>query len=74
MKTYNIEVQRVKAMSNANGLIRMQVDALVQPSAMRDEGAPTTVLNISEADARVLLLLLKAQIAEFDGRKAKSRR
>ncbi|MEO8806187.1 MAG: hypothetical protein ABI433_08895 [Burkholderiaceae bacterium] len=74
MKTYNIEVQRVKAMSNANGLIRMQVDALVQPSAARDEGAPTTVLNISEADARVLLLLLKAQIAEFDSRKAKSRR
>jgi hypothetical protein len=74
MKTYNIEVQRVKAMSNANGLIRMQVDALVQPSAARDEGAATTVLNISEADARVLLLLLKAQITEFDGRKAKSRR
>lgn len=74
MKTYSIEVQRVKAMSNANGLIRMQVDALVQPSASRNEGTPTTTLDISEADARVLLLLLKAQIAEFDGRKAKSRR
>ena len=74
MKTYNIDVQRVKAMSNANGLIRMQVDAIVQLSAARDEGVPTTVLNVSEADARVLLLLLKAQIAEFDGRKAKSRR
>jgi hypothetical protein len=74
VKTYNIEVQRVKAMSNASGLIRMQVDALVQPSAARDEGAPTTILNISEENARVLLLLLKAQIAEFDGRKAKSRR
>lgn len=74
MKTYNIEVQRVKAMNNANGLIRMQVDALVQPSAARDEGAPATVLSISEGDARTLLLLLKAQIAEFDSRKAKSRR
>ncbi|MEO8058192.1 MAG: hypothetical protein ABI671_07680 [Burkholderiales bacterium] len=74
MKTYNIEVQRVKAMSNANGLVRMQVDAIVQPSAARDEGVPTTVLNISEENARVLLLLLKAQIAEFDSRKAKSRR
>jgi hypothetical protein len=74
VKTYNIEVQRVKAMSNANGLIRMQVDALVQPSAARDEGVPTTVLSISEGDARTLLLLLKAQIAEFDSRKAKSRR
>lgn len=74
MKTWNIELQRVKAMNNANGLIRMQVDALVQPSAARDEGMPTTVLSVSEADARVLLLLLKAQIAEFDSRKAKSRR
>ena len=74
MKTWNIEVQRVKAMNNANGLIRMQLDALVQPSAARDEGAATSALNISEADARVLLLLLKAQIAEFDSRKAKSRR
>ncbi len=74
MKTWNIELQRVKAMNNANGLIRMQVDALVQPSAARDEGMPTTVLSVTEADARVLLLLLKAQIAEFDSRKAKSRR
>jgi hypothetical protein len=74
VKTWNIEVQRVKAMNNANGLIRMQVDALVQPNAARDEGTPTTVLSISEADARTLLLLLKAQIAEFDSRKAKSRR
>ena len=39
MKTYIIEVQRVKAMNNANGLIRMQVDALVQTNAARDEGA-----------------------------------
>ena len=74
MKTYNIEVQHVKAMNNSNGLIRVQIDALVQPAAARDEGAPTTVLSLSEENARVLLLLLKAQLAEFDGRKAKSRR
>ena len=74
MKTYTIEVQRVKAMSNSNGLIRAQVDALVQPTAGRDEGMPTTTLNLSEETARVLLLLLKAQLAEFDSRKAKSRR
>ena len=74
MKTYQIEIQRVKAMTNSNGLIRMQVDALVQSTPPRDEGVPTTVLNLTEANARVLLLLLKAQLAEFDGRKAKSRR
>ena len=74
MKTWQIEVQKVKAMSNADGLIRAQIDALVQPSAPRDEGATGTVLSLSEGNARVLMLLLKAQLAEFDARKAKSRR
>ena len=74
MKTFQIEVQRVKAMTNGNGLIRAQVDALVQPSPARDEGMPSTVLSLSEDTARVLMLLLKAQLAEFDARKAKSRR
>lgn len=74
MKTYQIEIQRVKAMTNSNGLIRAQVDALVQSTPLRDEGMPTTVLSLTEANARVLLLLLKTQLAEFDARKAKSRR
>ena len=74
MKTWNIEIQRVKAMSNSNGLIRAQIDALVQPAAARDEGVPTTLLSLSEDNARVLMLLLKTQLAEFDARKAKSRR
>ena len=74
MKTYQIEVQRVKAMTNGNGLIRAQVDALVQPAPARDEGNPTTVLSLTEDTARVLLLLLKTQLAELDSRKAKSRR
>ena len=74
MKTYQIEIQRVKAMANSNGLIRAQVDALVQNAPARDEGMPTTVLSLTEDTARVLLLLLKAQLAEFDSRKAKSRR
>ena len=74
MKTWNVEIQRVKAMSNSNGLIRAQIDALVQPAAARDEGVPTTVLQFSEETARVMLLLLKTQLAEFDARKAKSRR
>jgi hypothetical protein len=74
VKTWNVEIQRVKAMSNGNGLIRAQIDALVQPAASRDDGVPTTVLQFSEETARVMLLLLKAQLAEFDARKAKSRR
>jgi tRNA A37 threonylcarbamoyladenosine synthetase subunit TsaC/SUA5/YrdC len=74
MKTWNIEIQKVKAMANSNGLIRAQIDAIVQPAAARDEGVPSTVISLSEENARVLLLLLKAQLAEFDSRKAKSRR
>ena len=74
MKTWNIEIQKVKAMANGNGLIRMQLDALVQPAAPQDDGAPSSILSLSEANARTLLLLLKAQITELDSRKAKSRR
>lgn len=76
MKTYEIEVQRVKAMANSatTGLVRVQVDALVQASAPSDGTQPTTLLSFSEQTARVLLLLLKAQITEIDSRKSKSRR
>ena len=76
MKTYDIEVQRVKTMANSTttGLVRVQVDALVQASVPSDGAAPTTLLSFSEQTARVLLLLLKAQITEIDSRKAKSRR
>lgn len=81
MKTYTIEIQKVKAMSNAHGLVNARIDAIVaaQPSRRyadegADEGAaPHSVLSFSEDTARVLMLLLKAQLAEFDKRKAKSR-
>jgi hypothetical protein len=74
MKTWNIEIQKVKAMANGNGMIRAQIDALVQPSAAADDGTPSTILNFSEGNARILMMLLKTQLAEFDSRKAKSRR
>ena len=74
MKTHQIEVQRVTAMSNSHGMINVQIDALVQPAPNRDDGMPTSMLTMSEETARVLLLLIKAQLAEFDGRKARSRR
>jgi hypothetical protein len=74
MKTWNIEVQKVKAMAHGHGLIRAQIDALVQPAPAQDEGMPSSVLSLSEDNARVLVLLLKAQLAELDSRKAKSRR
>ena len=77
MNTYTVEIQKVKAMSNGHGLINARVDAIVAPQTHRqnpdDAGEPHTVLSFNEDTARVLLLLLKAQIAEFDKRKAKSR-
>ena len=77
MKTYNIEIQKVKSMSNGHGLINVRIDALVAPQSRAqdsdDVGEPHTVLSLTEGNARVMLLLLKAQIAEFDKRKARSR-
>jgi len=74
MKTWNIEVQKVKAMAHGHGLIRAQIDALVQPAPAREDGIESSILSLSEDNARVLVLLLKAQLTELDSRKAKSRR
>lgn len=74
MKTYQIELQKVKAMSNRDGLIQARIDALVLPHANRGEDEPATTLSMTEETARVLLLLIKQQLAEFDGRKARSQR
>ncbi|MEQ1806459.1 MAG: hypothetical protein ABL900_13875 [Burkholderiaceae bacterium] len=78
MKTYAIELQKVKAMGNDRGVIKARIDALVQaqsaPRGNAEEAGETlSVLSMSEDTARVLLLLLKAQLAEFDKRKARSR-
>ena len=76
MKTFNIELQRIKAMSNDCGLVQARVDATVQttPSRGDEEGQPSSTLSLSVENARVLLLLLKAQLAEVDSRKARSQR
>ena len=74
MKTYNIELQRVKSMSNSHGLIQMQIDALVQAASPRDSDPSTSVLSLTEDNARVLQALLKTQLMEVDKRKARSQR
>jgi len=75
MKTFSIEVQRIKAASNSHGLVRARVDAIVQPAGGRDDDSdPSSTLSLSVENARVLLLLLKAQLAEIDSRKARSQR
>jgi hypothetical protein len=74
MKTYRIEVQRIKSMSNAHGMLHAQIDATVLPAAPRDDGSAGSWLSLSEESARTLQLLLKAQFAQIDGRKARSQR
>jgi len=74
MKTHTIEIQKFKAASNSNnGLVMFKVDALLTPRTPVDGIEPSNMLTMTEANARVLMALLKAQIAEFDGKKAKSR-
>jgi hypothetical protein len=73
LKTFQIELQKIKSATNRNGLIEARIDALVLPKNARGEDDATTTLSFDEATARVLMLLLKQQLAEFDGRKARSR-
>lgn len=74
MKTYRIEVQRFAGMGSGHGLVNVQLEASVLPQRAGDEGAPLTVLSMSEASARTLQQLLKAQFAQIDARKARSQR
>jgi hypothetical protein len=77
MKTYAIELTRIRALHESHGMVHARVDATVQPSPRPrgDEDAePTTTVSLTVENARVLFLLLKAQLAEVDGRKARSQR
>ena len=77
MKTHTIELQRIKAASNSHGLVKVRVDATVQTAQARDDDSgapPNSTLSFTVEDARVLQLLLKAQLAEVDSRKARSQR
>lgn len=74
MKTYNIEIQRLKSVRHDKGLIELGVDALVLPQSARDDQTATTRLSLPVDDARTLLILLKQQIAELDKLQPRSRR
>ena len=77
MKTHDIELLKVKSMHQGHGLVYMRLDATVQPQPrQRDDDAtqePATVLKMTEENARVLFLLLKQQLTDFDKKKPKSR-
>ena len=75
MKTFHIELQRIKSMHDAHGLVQVRVEASVLPSPQRsDDVAPSTTLSMTVDNARVLMLLLKKQLTEVDSRKARSQR
>lgn len=73
MKTYDIELQRIKAAKHGHGLIELGVDVIVQPRSAKEE-ATVSCLSLSVDDARTLLILLKQQIAEVDKLNPRSRR
>ena len=73
MKTFSIELQRIRARSNSHDLIRSRVGATVQATPPRDEGEAGSRLAQTTENARVLLLVM-AQLAELDLRKAHRRR
>ena len=74
MKTYDIEVQRLKSIRHDKGLVEIGIDAMVLPRTGRDDAAPVSRLSLPVEHARSLLILLKQQIAELDKLQPRSRR
>jgi len=74
VKTYDIEVQRLKAIKHDKGLIELSLDALVLPRPVRDEAGASTCLRLPVDHARALMLLLRQQFAELDKLQPRSRR
>lgn len=74
MKTYDIEVQRLKAIKHDKGQFALSMDALVMARPARDDAETPTCLLLPVEHARTLLILLKQQIAELDKTQPRSRR
>ena len=74
MKTYDIEVQRLRSARHDRGLIELGVDVQLQPRPAKDEQATGSVLSLPVEHARTLLILLKQQLAELDKLQPRSRR
>ncbi|WP_374315325.1 hypothetical protein [Aquabacterium sp.] len=74
MKTYDLEIQKLKFARHGNGLIDVGIDVLVQPQSNKGDQLPTSTLSLSVDDARTLIILLKQQITEIDKLNPRSRR
>lgn len=74
MKTHQIEIQKFKAAANnVHGQVLFKVDALLSSREPLEGLEPSSLLVMTEQNARVLMALLKAQLTEFDSKKPKSR-
>lgn len=77
MKTYDIEIQRLRAVRHDKGVFEIATDLLVNPRKAGyddDGGAPATTVRLPVEHARTLVSLLKQQIAELDKLNPRSRR
>jgi hypothetical protein len=74
VKTYDIDVQRLKSVRHDKGMIEIASDLLVLPRAARDDDAPVSQLRVPVEHARTLVILLKQQLAELDKLQPRSRR
>jgi hypothetical protein len=74
VKTYDIEIQRLKSLKHDKSLIEIGVDVLVLPRPVRDDQSTVSSLRLPIEHARSLLILLKQQLAELDKLQPRSRR
>ena len=74
MKTYDIEVQRLKSMRHDKGMVEIGLDVVVLARPVRDEASSSSALRLPVEHARTLLVLLKQQLAELDKLQPRSRR
>ena len=74
MKTYDIEVQRLKSVRHDKGVIELGIEALVLPRPVPDGEPSISGLRLPVEHARSLLILLRQQLAELDKAQPRSRR
>ncbi len=74
MKSYDVEVQRLKSVRHDKGVIELGIDALVVPRPQRDGDPTTSALRLPVEHARSVLILLRQQLAELDKTQPRSRR
>jgi len=74
VKTFDIEVDRLKSTRHDKGMIELGIDVLVLPRPGRNDQSATSCLRLSVEHARSLLILLKQQVAEIAKLQPRSRR